>query len=117
MTKIVTLDSNDYQCPFYGILNAKGELWTPLVFVSQEAGEAYLQKVADFWGPKFASIPRTHKVVPVRIKLETVPCDTDGSPQGPDPKGLDGEAATAGAEGIAPTSPPLSSHIIGGKND
>jgi hypothetical protein len=27
--------------------------------------------------------------------------DTDGSPEGPDPKGLDGEAATAGAEGIA----------------
>jgi hypothetical protein len=27
--------------------------------------------------------------------------DTDGSPEGPDPQGLDGEAATAGAEGIA----------------
>ena len=32
--------------------------------------------------------------------------DTDGSPKGTDPKGLDGEAATAGAEGIAkPLSP------------
>jgi hypothetical protein len=29
--------------------------------------------------------------------------DTDGSPQGPDRNGLDGEAATAGAEGIADT--------------
>jgi hypothetical protein len=27
--------------------------------------------------------------------------DTDGSPKGPDRNGLDGEAATAGAEGIA----------------
>lgn len=35
-------------------------------------------------------------------------CDTDGSPEGPDPKGLDGEAATAGAaeSGIAPNPPP-----------
>jgi hypothetical protein len=33
--------------------------------------------------------------------------DTDGSPEGPDPQGLDGEAATAGAaeSGIAQTSP------------
>ena len=31
------------------------------------------------------------------------PRDTDGSPKGTDPKGLDGEAATAGAEGIAQT--------------
>lgn len=32
-------------------------------------------------------------------------CDTDGSPEGRDAQQLDGEAATAGAEGIAP--PPL----------
>jgi hypothetical protein len=38
--------------------------------------------------------------------VRRVLCDTDGSPEGPDPQGLDGEAATAGAEGIAPTSPP-----------
>jgi hypothetical protein len=31
--------------------------------------------------------------------------DSDGSPQGTDPKGLDGEAATARAEGIAPNPP------------
>ena len=32
-----------------------------------------------------------------------IPCDTDGSPKGTDPQGLDGEAATAGADegGIA----------------
>lgn len=32
--------------------------------------------------------------------------DTDGSPEGRDPQGLDGEAATAGAEGIADTLAP-----------
>jgi hypothetical protein len=32
--------------------------------------------------------------------------DTDGSPKGTDPKGLDGEAATAGAEGIAQRTSP-----------
>lgn len=31
--------------------------------------------------------------------------DTDGSPKGPDRNGLDGEAATGGAEGIAETQP------------
>jgi hypothetical protein len=33
--------------------------------------------------------------------IDTRSRDTDGSPQGPDRNGLDGEAATAGAEGIA----------------
>lgn len=38
-----------------------------------------------------------------------VPRDTDGSPKGSDPQGLDGEAATAGAEGIA-QFPPETTH-------
>lgn len=41
--------------------------------------------------------------VEMRIHPSNIECDTDGSPEGPDPKGLDGEAATAGAEGIART--------------
>jgi ClpX C4-type zinc finger len=40
-------------------------------------------------------------VVLCRDILEQEPRDTDRSPKGPDPQGLDGEAATAGAEGIA----------------
>lgn len=31
--------------------------------------------------------------------------DTDGSPKGPDPQGLDGEAATAGARRASPRLP------------
>jgi hypothetical protein len=35
----------------------------------------------------------------------TPPSDTDGSPEGPDPQGLDGEAATAGAGTASPETP------------
>lgn len=63
-----------------------------------------------------ASLAATHRVrkaireeiedeVNARVlkKIALLVRDTDGSPKGPDPKGLDGEAATAGAaeSGIA----------------
>lgn len=62
--------SDQYDCVFYGIVNRSGALWTPLIFGSVKAAEDYRDSTAARWGEKFASIPRTHKIVPVEFLIE-----------------------------------------------
>lgn len=70
---VVTCDSGVYRAGFYGILNKQGDFWTPLAFDSEVKA---WQHMRDFWGNQRDSLEeclRTHKVVPVRIRLETIP--------------------------------------------
>lgn len=71
--KLATSDSKVYKHTFYGILNAQGDFWTPLAFETERAAMAHLE---GFWRAdpaKFASVQRTHKIVPVRIRLDQLP--------------------------------------------
>lgn len=68
----VTSDSKNYRHTFYGILNAQGEFWTPIPFDSEAKAQ---QHIIDFWGRQSEQRDkclRTHKIVPVRIRLETI---------------------------------------------
>lgn len=69
----VAIDSNDYRWTFFGILNAEGQFWSPLAFHSEAAAK---QHIINFWGldtDKRGQCLATHKIVPVRIRLETLP--------------------------------------------
>jgi len=66
----VTIDSSVYKHTFYGILNAEGELWTPLAYHSKADARKPLQEWADRGRP---SMLETHKIVPVRIQLTVIP--------------------------------------------
>jgi hypothetical protein len=64
------IDSKDYRHTFYGILNGQGEFWTPIPFNSDSAAAVYLERFAR--GDNKVMLT-THKIVPVRIRLETLP--------------------------------------------
>lgn len=75
MSKIVKSDSKDYRATFYGILNAQGNFWTPLAFETEAKARDH---IVNFWGSNTANRDkclRTHKIVPVRVRLETLPED------------------------------------------
>lgn len=73
----VVCDSNDYRHTFYGILNKQGQFWTPLPFHDEASAEAHLRTWAK---GKYASMLDTHKIVPVRIRLELLPTPDSGNP-------------------------------------
>lgn len=73
MSDPTTIDSSVYKRSFFGILNAQGQFWTPLAFESEAAAAACLAKFVAGNPKRFSAMLRTHKVVPVRIKLETIP--------------------------------------------
>lgn len=68
MSQPVTIDSSDYRHTFYGILNKQGQFWTPIPFNDEASARIYLERFAH---GKNASMLNTHKIVPVRIRLET----------------------------------------------
>jgi len=67
----VTVNSEDFNASFYGILNAQGEFWTPLAFDSEDKAE---QHIRDFWRnpEQAAQCLRTHRIVPVQIQLTAI---------------------------------------------
>ena len=65
----ITLDSDDYKTTLWGILNADGNFWTPLVFDSDGACREYLEIFAKRYQGRYDSILETHKAVPVRVQL------------------------------------------------
>lgn len=70
--KLASIDSKVYKQTFYGILNAYGDFWTPLAFESQAKAR---QHIVDFWGANHKNRDQclqTHKIVPVRIRLNAV---------------------------------------------
>jgi hypothetical protein len=74
--ELASLDSGPYEQPLYGILNAYGDFWTPLVFSSEKQAWDYL---LAFWrqDPKQrAECLRVFKVVPVRVRLDQIPNPT-----------------------------------------
>ena len=62
----VESDSDDYKHTFYGILNKQGQFWTPIPFHDEKAASDYLARYAV---GSNAGMKRTHKIVPVRIRL------------------------------------------------
>lgn len=70
--------SSHYECEFFGIINRKGEIWTPLIFGSRKEAEAYRDETAAKWGGKFADIPRTHKIVPIEFRIEPAIAEARG---------------------------------------
>lgn len=64
--------SHVFRVTFYGILNAQGDFWTPLAFVSEDAAR---QHIKGFWGKQTDMAEkclRTHKIVPVRVNLTEI---------------------------------------------
>lgn len=59
-------DSLDYEKTFYGILNKQGQFWSPMPFDSEQAA---MERLARFKG---AHLERTHRIVPVRIRLDAI---------------------------------------------
>lgn len=99
-----TITSDDYQHTFFGILNVDGQFWTPLAFSTEAEAWSHLM---SFWGPnKVSECLKTFDVVPVRITLEQISSDRDGSPQGRDAQRLGGGAVTARAVGVAQNEGP-----------
>ena len=73
----VTSDSEDYRHTFYGILNAQGSFWTPLAFDGPEAAKKHIE---NFWrgdAVKREQCLRTHRIVPVRVRLAALVPSTD----------------------------------------
>jgi hypothetical protein len=67
------IDSARYRATFYGILNEQGQFWTCIAFDAEEKAR---QHIRDFWRNDKGACEqclRTHKIVPVRIRLETIP--------------------------------------------
>ena len=70
-------DSLVYKRPFFGILNAQGNFWTPLAFDSEESARKH---IISFWGHDTENRDRclrTHKIVPVRIRLSALRAKED----------------------------------------
>ncbi|MFE8106952.1 hypothetical protein [Sphingomonas melonis] len=66
-------DSDVYRHTFFGILNADGQFWTPLAFPSEKAARSHIEA---FWSndlEKREQCLRTHRIVPVRIRLTAKP--------------------------------------------
>jgi hypothetical protein len=69
---MAAINSAVYRREFYGILNTRGDFWTPLAFESEIKAREH---IADFWRhdrDKREQCLRTHKIVPVRIRLNTI---------------------------------------------
>jgi len=66
-------DSAIYKGSFYGILNAQGDFWTPLAFDSEEAARARIKQFWRIQPDMLAKCLATHRIVPVRIQLSTLP--------------------------------------------
>jgi hypothetical protein len=62
-------DSTVYRHTFYGILNKEGQFWTPMPFHDKDAATEHLSRWAK---GSYKSMLKTHKIVPVRIRLETL---------------------------------------------
>ena len=67
-----TLDSRVYTRPFYGILNAEGDFWSPHVFASEQAAR---ESIIVFWGDQTTARDQclsSHKIVPIRVRLAEI---------------------------------------------
>jgi hypothetical protein len=62
-------DSSAYSHVFYGVLNKQGEFWTPLPFHDEASALAHLKRHAI---GDYKSMLDTHRIVPVRIRLNTL---------------------------------------------
>lgn len=95
---IPSADTAEYRATFYGILNAQGYFWTPLIFEREEHARGH---IASFWGAHHEKREwcfKHFKIVPVRAVITLA-------------QGM--EAATAGeTEGLDPAdeSPVAESH-------
>jgi hypothetical protein len=93
------------RCGMWSILEGRWEPAEIPILIDKVGNRLVSREVEEFRGERlelsgFLWEP-THW-----MPLPPPPRDTDGSWDGQDPEGLDGEAATAGAEGIAQTTPP-----------
>jgi hypothetical protein len=78
--KLATIDSGVYNQTFYGILNGQGDFWTPLAFPTEHAADTHLRM---FWAgdpENWSLVQRTHKIVPVRIRLNQLANPTAKEP-------------------------------------
>ena len=62
--------SDHYEGTFWGIVNRKGQIWTPQIFGTKAEAEQYREEAAKRLGVNFKRIPFTHKVVPVEFRIE-----------------------------------------------
>lgn len=67
-----TICTDDYKPGFYGILNAQGDFWTPLIFDSQAKAQKHLDDFARSFRPYDPSAIARHRVVRVRATIETI---------------------------------------------
>lgn len=75
--KLAKSDSKIYRQNFYGILNDDGDFWTPIGFNSRAEAQRYLDDFITSTGvDRFQTMHRTHKIVPVRIRLDQLPDTT-----------------------------------------
>lgn len=67
----VTVNSEDFNASFYGILNAQGDFWTPIAFDSELKAARHIE---EFWtdSKSRAECLKTHRIVPVRIQLTVI---------------------------------------------
>lgn len=109
--KPASSDSNDYNHTFYGILNKQGKFWTPRPFDNEEAARAHLSKwaVGDY-----RSMLSTHKIVPVRVRLETIPASAIEARRAETQSGSVHESAAG--EGETPNTSPHD-HLIKGPHN
>lgn len=71
--KLAATDSKVYKHTFYGILNAYGDFWTQVAFETEDDARDHIKR---FWRnvpDKAAECLRTHKIVPVRVRLNQLP--------------------------------------------
>jgi len=77
--KLAASDSKVYKHTFYGILNAYGDFWTPLAFDTEQGARDHIR---HFWRndpDNLRKCLRTHKIVPVRVRLNQLPATPDQS--------------------------------------
>lgn len=94
----------------FAIIGPYGNVWHHDTFPTAEEAERYLR---SFWAGDHDFDIGEWRMAAASVTIEAmepswrIDRDTDGSPKGPDPQGLDGEAATAGAAegGIAQPLP------------
>ena len=67
----ITSDSANYRHQFYGILNAQGEIWTPLAFDSEASARGHIGR---FWTDERERelFLAKCRIVPVRVQLTVI---------------------------------------------